>query len=105
MARKLKRELLAERVAKAIAELTGCPVRGVVLRPAQGAWRTDERLDVYRWEGYGEISYSKGERWIGFSVDSWDTMTRSLRYGFTIEGAHRRSLAWEVHSKEPVKES
>jgi hypothetical protein len=47
------------------------------LDPQMGAWRTDHRLDVMRWDGRIEIDYGTGWRWI--PIGSWDTMTDCCR--------------------------
>jgi hypothetical protein len=55
------------------ARLEALGYTDVNLWPAQGAWRTNKRLDVYRWEGSGE----KGGRRHMFS--SWHSMTEIVR--------------------------
>jgi hypothetical protein len=77
------RQRLAAKLIKAFAE-QGLELRvdPAKLCPAQGAWRTDTRLDVFRWEGWGEVKMH--DRWQNCSINSWDPMTRCLR-GLTIE--------------------
>lgn len=60
--------------------------RAVVLTPAKGAWRTDRRLDVYRWEGYGVTSgYAHLPDGLDVSFASCDTMTDCIRHGIILD--------------------
>lgn len=59
------------------------------LWPAQGVWRIDCRLDVYRWSGQITIA---GQTML---IDSWDPMVQCVK-GFKIvrdRGAH-----FELHA-------
>lgn len=78
------RQRLAAKLVKAFADDYGIALRvdPARLSPAQGVWRTDMRMDVCRWEGWGEIKV--GERWMNCSIDSWDTMTACLR-GLSVD--------------------
>lgn len=49
------------------------------LRPQTGAWRTDCRLDVCRWEA--TLTDVTGCDWL---VQCWDTMTECVRRGVDI---------------------
>jgi len=56
------------------------------LRAAQGSWRTDVRLDVYRWEGTGRVT-KRSDLPVGMFVTfaSWDTMTSCVRRGVELD--------------------
>jgi len=58
----------------------------IELRAAQGSWRTDVRLDVYRWEGTGRVE-KRSDLPAGLSVmfASWDTMTSCVRRGIELD--------------------
>lgn len=79
----MNRKTTSQRLAELI-EMVG--FRDVVLRPARGAWRTDVRLDVYRWEGIGvtrgHVSLPDG---MDVSFASWDTMTDCLKHGIFVD--------------------
>jgi hypothetical protein len=64
------------------------------LWPAQGAWRTDTRLDVMRWEGFIQTSNNQG-RMVRHTIESWDTMSDCLK-GFSIRQAIDGSHGFEV---------
>lgn len=54
----------------------------VMLFPASGAYRTDTRIDCYRWTGFGRDR--EGVLW---ALQSWYTMTECARAGsITING-------------------
>jgi hypothetical protein len=56
-------------------------VRPEDIRPATGAWRTDWRLDVYRWELYSRLkrrdSHDGSE--LPVVAGCWDTLTEFVR--------------------------
>lgn len=51
--------------------------------PAQGAYRTDVRMDVQRWEGFGKIQHPTTKNWMNCTLDSWSTMRECLK-GFEV---------------------
>ena len=65
------------------------------LWPAQGAWRTDHRLDVMRWEG--QIDVLMFGKWQTRSIASWDKMSDCIK-GFTV---WQDSFSFEVAAIEP----
>lgn len=87
---------LAERLDKKLAEMGyESKIEVSYIRPASGAWRTDQRLDVLRVEGHLEI---KGPAtlgcWMTRNLESWSTITDMLRYGFDVEiGSFEVSLS------------
>ena len=62
------------------------------LRPATGSWRTDFRLDVYRWEGQGRLFFPDDGIWLPITVDSYCTMTDCVRYGVSVERDSRGTV-------------
>jgi hypothetical protein len=73
----------------------------VNLRPAQGAWRTDRRLDVYRWEGQG-VAHNHQSLPDGFGVTfaSWERMTDCLHHGIIVgRGDSGLTSDFLVHAK------
>jgi hypothetical protein len=78
----VSRPTVSERLASLI-ESVG--FRNVVLRPAKGAWRTDVRQDVYRWEGSAVThGYAQLPDGLDVSLASWDTMTDCVRHGIIL---------------------
>ncbi len=49
------------------------------LRPATGAWRTNQMLDCWRWEGYGIHVRQDGSELVVMEVGSYDTMTELVK--------------------------
>ena len=73
------------------------------LWPQQGAWRTDVRLDVFRWEGLipGDelIPHQKGRK---VGVYCWDSMTDCVRYGVGAEMNRIGGLeVWALAPNDP----
>lgn len=62
-----------------LLEEEGFIVSAYDLKPAQGYWRSNPFVDVYRWEAYGKDS--KG---ITTSFDSWNTMGDCVKYGIEV---------------------
>lgn len=61
-------------------------VRPEDISPATGAWRTDRRLDVYRWELFTRMAKrGTGGQEIPVVAGCWDTLTRfvalAAKYG------------------------
>ncbi len=79
----------------ALLEAQGFRVDPLDLRPAQGAWRTDKRLDTNPWEGIGTAhnhpTFPEGWQII-FSGES--TMTRCVRYGLQVTEDTRASYGY-----------
>lgn len=65
------------------------------LWPAQGRWRSDCRLDVFRWEG--QIEEFRYGKWQVVGIYSWDKMTDCVK-GCTI---WRDRGAYEAGAVEP----
>jgi hypothetical protein len=91
---------LRQRLAKAIVQAfanEGIEVRcdPSKLMPAQGAWRSDSRLDCYRWEGWMDVLIN--DRWQQRSISSWDPMSVCIK-GFTVW--RERGAAYEVAAIE-----
>ncbi len=63
------------KLAEIVSKCLGVECTPNDLYPAKGAWRTDVRLDVYRWE----IVATKGN--IPFVAGCWDTMTDCVKAG------------------------
>lgn len=61
------------------------------LRPQSGAWRTDVRLDVCRWEA--TLKEATGRVWL---VQCRDTMSDCVRYGVAIEPDSRNGCYLNV---------
>jgi hypothetical protein len=59
--------------------------KSVVLRPAEGYWRTSPFADVYRWEGEG-VAYGRKDLPEGFpcTFASWDTMSQCVKTGVEL---------------------
>lgn len=66
------------------------------LRAQQGAWRTDVRLDVCRWEA--TLADATGRTW---PVQCWDTMSACVRYGVTITPDARNPVYLDVSANRP----
>lgn len=60
--------------AKVLTKCLGFDVRPEDVQPAQGAWRTDHRLDVYRWE-----LFTKDAEGHYVNAGCWDRMTEFVR--------------------------
>jgi hypothetical protein len=82
------------RLAEMLTAL-GYTARPEDLRPQYGAWRTDHRLDVCRWEGtvLGLDGMTK-------MIQSWDTMTACVRRGIEVTPDERNSLYIDVSAKD-----
>lgn len=63
------------KLAEIVSKCLGVECTPNDLYPARGAWRTDVRLDVYRWE----VVATKGN--IPFVAGCWDTMTDCVKAG------------------------
>ena len=63
------------KLAEIVSKCLGVECTPNNLYPAKGAWRTDVRLDVYRWE----VVATKGN--IPFVAGCWDTMTDCVKAG------------------------
>ncbi|MEM1289767.1 MAG: hypothetical protein AAGH60_15570 [Pseudomonadota bacterium] len=70
-----------ERLADLLTVEMGRIVFPEKLRPQKGAWRTNHRLDVCRWEASLPSGYDGGL----MPAISWETMTDILRCGAEIE--------------------
>lgn len=92
-----KSELLALKIAQEAFEEFGLVLRNVKLYPAKGAWRTNVMLDVMRFEGFAEWHGDGFSQPLTVSVDSWDTMTDLLKYGFKM--VQNRPCSFELHRK------
>lgn len=66
------------------------------LHPQLGAWRTDVRLDVCRWEA--TVTDAAGVTWM---VQCWDTMSACVRYGVTTAPDRRSSGYLNVSANRP----
>lgn len=88
------------RLAELIAA-QGYTVAPEDLMPQTGAWRTDHRLDVCRWESVAFVD-GNGRRWM---VQCWDTMSDCVRYGVTIERDGRNPSYLEVSANRPMPSS
>ncbi len=86
---------LAANIVKVLAE-QGLTARcdPADLCPAQGRWRTDHLLDVYRWEGFLLVQNEAGD-WRRASIDSWDTMRNCNRN----LGIKREGFGFEAYAK------
>lgn len=67
------------------------------LRPQQGAWRTDNRLDVCRWEA--TLTDREGRTWL---VQCWDTMSDCVHYGVAVSPDVRTPDYLNVYAKRPA---
>jgi hypothetical protein len=71
------------------------------LQPQTGAWRTDNRLDVCRWEA--TLTDGTGRTWL---VQCWDTMSACVRYGVTVAPDERNPTVYlDVTANRPVPSS
>lgn len=74
------------KAAKILSAGLGWEVDPSDIRPATGRWRTDWRLDVYRWELF---SYIDGNTNRPFAAGCWESLTEFVRLaaknGFTVE--------------------
>lgn len=50
------------------------------LYPATGAYRTNQMLDVYRWEGFARHYREDGSYMTVVSVGSYETMTNLVKF-------------------------
>jgi hypothetical protein len=92
---------LRQRLAKAIVQAfadQGVTVRcdPAKLYPALGRWRSDFRMDVYRWEGSIELMVDGGG-WLMFGIQSWNSMSKCIK-GFTV---WRDGPCFDVGAIEP----
>jgi len=60
--------------AKVLTKCLGFEVRPEDVHPAQGAWRTDRRLDVYCWE-----LFTKNKQGHSVIAGCWERMTEFVR--------------------------
>lgn len=63
------------KLAKIVSDCLGVECTPSDLYPAKGSWRTDRRLDVYRWEVVAK------KRGVPFVAGCWDTMTDCVKEG------------------------
>lgn len=70
------------------------------LRPAQGRWRSDVRMDVVRWEG--SIEVFQNDKWNIARISSWDRMANCVK-GFTIW--RERGWHYEVGARRAPKKT
>lgn len=70
------------------------------LHPQSGAWRTDCRLDVCRWEA--TVTDASGVTWM---VQCWDTMSACVRYGITTDPDRRSPGYLDVIANRPESQS
>lgn len=67
---------------------------------AQGAWRSNVKLDVCRWEGYATRAGTTN-RYALYSWDRmWDRMTDCVRFGITVESDG--GATFDVSAKIPL---
>jgi hypothetical protein len=64
------------RLAKIISRDLGIDCQPEHLRPATGSWRTDWRLDVYRWEVFARTKSGQP-----FVAGCWESMTDCVKAG------------------------
>ena len=81
------------RLAEMLTAL-GYTARPEDLRPQLGAWRTDRRLDVCRWEGT-----VLGPDGMTRLIQSWDTMTACVRRGIEVTPDTRQPSYIDVSAK------
>ena len=66
---------------------------------ATGAWRTNQNLDVYRWEGSGHwLPAGCTGDGVLISIDSWVPMTQLVRHGIRhgLSLSHDYATSYEV---------
>ncbi len=73
--------------AKILSQGFGFQVEPSEIHPATGAWRTDVRLDVYRWE-----LFTKNERGLPVVAGCYDTLTEFVRVA--------RQTGFHIHKDE-----
>lgn len=81
-------------LAKALGE-AGYDVDPSDLFPQRGAWRTNRRLDVCRWEA----TVRRRSDGLHLAVLCWDTMTECVRRGILVERDQRQSSFLNVWAK------
>lgn len=87
------------------AQIAALGFSDVHLTPMTGAWRTNQRLDVNRWEGSGRTAgFLDQPHGIRVSFHSWSTMTDCLRYGFDAEPG-RSWWQIDVSARAPTTKS
>ncbi len=74
------------------------------LTAVQGWDRSNSGSDTYRWSATGELRAdsrhnSRKFAIIPVTIDSWDTMTKCTRNGFTIDVEQNKPWSFEVHAK------
>jgi len=81
--------------AKIISESLGFDVQPEDIRPQTGAWRTDMRLDVFRWELY---TYERPG--LPFVAGGWEKLTDFVRQSKKLGGCHHHDgEIWSGPSK------
>lgn len=98
--RKTKCEMLAQQIQNRALSDFGVVLKNIRLYPAQGAWRTNYRLDVMRWEGFADWNGDGFSNPLTVSLGSWDTMTKLLTNGFVI--TRNRPTNFELGAHESV---
>lgn len=81
--------------AEILSASLGYPVAPEDIHPATGAWRTDWRLDVYRWE-----LYTKTATGMPVVAGCWDSLTVFVRESKKLGGCHLKD--GEVHPGKPT---
>jgi len=79
------------------ALIEGIGFRNVILRPAKGAYRTDVRHDVYRWQG-SAVTHGYAHLPDGLDVlfASWDTMTDCAKHGVILDAERDSTTSFLV---------
>ena len=77
--------------AKILSESLGFNVAPEEIRPQSGAWRTDHRLDVYRWELFTHSSPG-----MPFVAGCWERLTEFVSNSKKSGGCHYHD--GEIHS-------
>lgn len=72
------------RAAKILSDALGWEVFPEEIKPATGSWRTDWRLDVYRWELF---TYQNRNPKLPFIAGCWDTLTKFVKVASKV-GCH-----------------
>ena len=77
---KVKR--LAKLLQKSFPDRNGLPViwRPEEIYPAKGAWRSNQNLDVWRWEAFAHYVKPDGELCgVAYSIGSYATITELIK--------------------------
>lgn len=69
-------------------------------RTANGFWR---RVDVYRWQIYGDFYNKDAGRYQRIEISSWDTLSACARKGMTVTPPGSLFSSWEANAVEHEK--